>query len=120
MKQFSVSSVGKALGILALVFFSGFATGLLSSNLLPYLSPRPSENLLIEATLAELSGQLGLNPSQLEQIRVILDDVIMEEAELLSELEWNQIEARQRISNYLTAEQNEIFNRIIEASLERR
>ncbi len=115
-----MSSAGKALGVLTLVFFCGFATGLLSSSLILTLSPEQPRNYLTEATLEELADRLGLNPSQREQIREILDDVIMEEAELLSELEWTQAEARRRISNHLTTEQNEVFNELIAASLDAR
>ncbi len=117
MRDHPASSVAKALGILALVFFSGFATGLLTSNL---MSPGRADDFRIEATLEDLADQLRLNPSQMEQVRVILDDVIMQEADLLGELQWNQLEARRRISNHLTAEQNEIFEEIIQASLEGR
>lgn len=115
--QHPPSSVGKALGMLALVFFSGFATGLLTSNV---LAPGDTDSFRIEATMQDLSGQLGLNPSQMEQIRVILDDVILQEADLLGELHWNQLEARRRIANHLTAEQNEVFEGIIQSTLESR
>ncbi len=102
------------------MFFSGFVTGLLTSNMLLTPSSEQPRSYLTDATLNDLADRLGLNPSQMEEIRVILDDVIMEEAELLSELEWNQSEARRRISNHLTTEQNEIFNEIIAARLEAR
>ncbi len=118
MQHLPSASVGKAIGIFALVFFSGFATGLLSSNLIESFSPDRSENLRIEATLQDLSGSLSLNPSQAEQIRVVLDDVIMEEAELLSELKWNQLEARQRIIQYLTPEQTQLFNEMMKLGQE--
>ena len=113
MQHLPSASVGKAIGIFALVFFSGFATGLLSSNLMESFSSDSGEQFRIEATLQDLSGRLSLNPSQTEQIRVVLDDVIMEEAELLSELKWNQLEARQRIIQYLTPEQTQRFNEMM-------
>lgn len=112
--QHPSASVGKAIGIFALVFFSGFATGLLSSNLMELFSPEKSEQFRIEATLQDLSERLALNPSQAEKIRVVLDDVIMEEAELLSELKWNQLEARQRIIQYLTPDQARRFNEMMQ------
>ena len=114
MQKHPSVSVGKAIGIFALVFFSGFATGLLSSNLWDLFLPEKGEQFRIEATLQDLSQQLSLNPSQAEKIRVVLDDVIMEEAELLSELKWNQLEARQRIIKYLTPDQARRFNEMME------
>ena len=118
MKGFSAGSVGKAAGVLAVVFFAGFATGLLSSSLVDAFAEERSTEFRIEATLQDLAGELGLNPSQMEQIRAILDDVIMQEAELLGELKWNQLEAHQRITQYLTPEQSERFNKIIEVGHE--
>lgn len=118
MQHLPSASVGKAIGIFALVFFSGFASGLLSSNLIESFSPDKGEEFRIEATLQDLSGRLSLNPKQAEQIRVVLDDVIMEEAELLSELKWNQLEARQRIIQYLTPEQTEAFNEMMKLESE--
>ncbi len=114
MDQLRAVSTGKAVFVFALVFFSGFATGLLSSNLLEAFGPDRSRQFRIDATLQDLSDHLALDPSQAEQVRVILDDVIMEEAELLSELKWNQLEARERIAMYLTPEQNRVFNEMIQ------
>ena len=58
-------------------------------------------------------GRLSLNPSQVEDIQAILDDLIMEEAELLGELRWNQMEARDRIVRFLTPEQTEQFDQLV-------
>lgn len=114
--------VAKVIGAVALVFFSGFATGFLGERILDTLSPSPNQGteFRIQATLDELSSQLDLNPSQMEQIRVVLDDAIMEEAELLSELKLNQLDARGRIAQYLTPEQNERFDKMLELALENR
>lgn len=120
MQGFSGGSVGKAAGVLALIFFSGFATGLLSSNLMEAFEEERSTEFRIEATLQDLAEELSLNPSQMEQIRAILDDVIMQEAELLGELKWNQLEAHQRIVQYLTPEQNQLFNQLIQVANEGR
>lgn len=112
------STLGKAVGVLALVFFSGFATGLLSSNLVESFNAVPSTELRLDSTLQDLTEHLDLNPSQMEQIREILDDVIIEEADLLSQLKWNQLEARQRIAQYLTPEQNHRFNEMVKAAFD--
>ena len=113
MQKCSALSVGKAIGVLAVIFFSGVATGLLSSNLIESFTEDRSTQFRIEATLQDLAEELALNPSQMEQIRAILDDVIMQEAELLGELKWNQHEAHQRITKFLTPEQNQLFNQLI-------
>jgi len=118
MQQFPTASVTKAIGVLALVFFCGFATGILSSNLIGSESAERGTQFRIDATLQDLSTRLSLNPSQVEQIREILDDVIMEEAELLSQLKWNQFDARQRITQYLTPEQSEQFNEMMKTAFD--
>lgn len=112
------SSLGKAIGVLALVFFSGFATGLLSSNLIQSFTAVPTTELRLESSLQDLTEHLDLKPSQAEQIREILDDVIIEEADLLSQLKWNQLEARHRITQFLTPEQNSRFNEMLKRALD--
>ena len=112
--------VGKLVGVVALVFASGVATGFLANMVLGDLSAEPGTEFRIQATLNDLSGELELNPSQMEQIREILDDAIMDEAELLSELKMNQIDARERIAQYLTPEQNQRFDRMLDISAESR
>ena len=118
MGSSATASTGKAIGVIVLVFSSGFATGYVSFNLVESLTPDRNVDFRIETTLAELSSQLDLNPSQREQIREILDDVIMEEAELLTELRWNQVEARERISRFLTPEQNRQFMQMLDIAFE--
>lgn len=104
---------GKAVGVIALVFFTGLATGYLGSDLLESMRSEPDTAFRMESTLQDLAEQLDLNPSQMEQVREILDDVIMEEAELLSELRANQMEARKRIAQFLTPAQNREFDELI-------
>lgn len=112
-----INCVGRVTGVLALVFVAGFATGLLSSNFVDFFSPAPSA-VRLESSLQDLTERLNLNPGQTEQIRVILDDVIIEEAELLSQLKGNQLEARQRIAQYLTPEQNSRFNEMMKVAFD--
>ena len=108
--------IAKVIGAIALVFLSGFATGFLGERIFDTLFPSPNQGteFRIQATLDELSSQLDLNPSQMEQIRVVLDDAIMDEAELLNELKLNQLDARGRIAQYLTPEQNRLFDKMLE------
>ncbi len=116
MREVPAASVSKAVGVLALVFFCGFATGLLSYNLIGSEPARRGTQFRIDATVQDLTTKLSLNPSQVEQIREILDDVIMEEAELLSQLKWNQFDARERITKCLTPEQSQRFNQMMQVA----
>ena len=114
MQHHQATSLGKAIGVVALVFFCGFATGFLANNLTGAYPASRGTQFRIDASLQDLTSRLSLNPSQVEQIRVILDDVIMEEAELLSQLRWNQLEARERIAKFLTPDQNQKFNHVMQ------
>lgn len=114
----STVSLTKAIGLIGLVFFCGFATGLLAYHLFWGQSDHQNTTFRIDATLENLSTELALSPRQVEQVREVLDDVIMEEAELLSELKWNQVEARERITRYLTPEQNQQFNEMMKVAFE--
>ncbi len=103
----------KAVAAMALTFVSGIATGLLIAGLVDLSGPPRGAQFRIEATVQDLAGRLSLNPSQVEDIQAILDDLIMEEAELLGELRWNQMEARDRIVRFLTPEQTEQFDQLV-------
>ena len=106
----------KAGGLVALVFCCGVATGYWLAVVRGAPDPEAAPERRIEAALDDLAAQLSLNPSQMEQIRVILDDVIMEEAELLSQLLGNQMDARDRIAQHLTPEQNRMFGQMMRGS----
>ncbi len=109
--------VGRGVGLILLIFFCGLATGYLGFSLVQATREARGPEFRVDATLNELAGQLDLNPSQMEQIRIILDDAIMEEVELLSELRLNQAAARERISQYLTPEQDQEFNKMLEINV---
>ncbi len=110
------ASTTKAAAVLALVFVSGFVSGLLTDNLLQTgMMSESALSLRQEPSLEDLSEHLDLNPVQTEQIRIILDDVIIEEADLLSEFQSHREEARVRIIRYLTPEQSKRFDDLMDA-----
>ena len=104
----------KVVAVVALIFASGLATGLLAYRLVETFAPQRGTEFRIEATMQDLAQRLRLNPSQIEDIQAILDDLIMEEAELLGELKWNQMEAHERILRFLTPDQAERFRSLVQ------
>ena len=116
--QFSASK-GNILGILGLVFFSGFATGMLSVQFIRPLMHSHTTEIKVDSSIQDLSEHLDLRMNQLEQIREILDDVIIEEADLLGQLQWNQEDGRNRIKKYLTPEQRQLFDEMVRSELEK-
>ncbi|MDE0103446.1 MAG: hypothetical protein OXN89_13805 [Bryobacterales bacterium] len=114
MTDSGTGPTAKAVGVMAIIFVSGVATGLLASRLVDFLAPQRGTQFRIEATVQDLAERLTLNPSQIEDIQAILDDLIMEEAELLGELQWNQMEAHERILRFLTPEQADRFRSLVQ------
>ena len=105
----------KAGAILILVFVLGLTTGVLITNLTS--SGRAEADLHAErvnSTLGDLIEHLSLQPDQIEQVRGVLDDIIMAEADLLSRIKWNQMEGRGRIMQFLEPDQQERFTALID------
>lgn len=110
------ASRSKALIVLALVFLGGGASGVLSSlvfdraTVSPQVTKKPvtlSETKLVELTY--LRDELLLNSTQVQQVREILDQCIMNEADLLMQIRANQDSGRERILEILTPKQRTKF-----------
>ncbi len=105
----------KAGAILILVFVLGLTTGVLVTNLLPVIPEEPDLHAdRVDSTLGDLIEHLSLQPDQIEQVRGVLDDIIMAEADLLSRIKWNQMEGRRRIMQFLEPDQQERFTALID------
>ncbi len=105
---------GKALGILLLVFLAGAGSGILGS--------RAYQNTLQDQVddpagrwrdpvlaLQHLQEELGLGSEQVTQVKTVLDDCIMMEAELLSKIKYMKVEGRDRILVLLDNQQRQKF-----------
>ncbi len=105
----------KAGAILILVFVLGLTTGVLIPNLMN--GGRAETDLhakRVDSTLGDLIEHLGLQPDQIEQVRGVLDEIIMTEADLLTRIKWNQMEGRRRIMQFLEPDQQERFTALID------
>lgn len=113
------SCYGKAGAVLALVFVLGLTSGILSTYLLSDRSPNEDQHASrVETTLQDLNSHLKLQPEQTEDVRAVLDDMIMTEADLLSQVKSNQMEGRRRIMQYLQPDQQERFASLIDGQAE--
>ena len=106
----------KALVTLVLVFLGGGISGVIGSHAFnDVLKPRfrigepvsLSETRLVE--LEYLRDELLLGSNQVQQVQRILDQCIMNEADLLLQIHTNQRSSRRRIFNILTPEQRQKF-----------
>ncbi len=110
---------GKAGAVLALVFVLGLTSGILSTYIFSRtVSAEEKIAIRVEATLNDLNGHLQLQPDQVEDVRAVLDDTIMAEADLLNRVKENQIEGRWRIMQFLQPDQQERFAGLIEGQSE--
>ena len=106
----------KALVVLVLVFLGGGLSGVIGSHAFQDVlksrfhidkSVSLSKTRLVE--LEYLRDELLLDPNQVQQVQKILDQCIMNEADLLVQLRMNQRSSRRRIFRVLTSEQRQKF-----------
>ena len=105
---------GRAFGFIAVVFAIGVASGAVGMRVYelkmqtpPVISIDYQEDS--DAALDEMVKQLKLNDSQRERVQSILDECIMQEADLLMRVKQIQQAGRGRILEVLEPEQRENF-----------
>ena len=105
---------GRAFGFIAVVFAIGVASGAVGMHVYelkmqtpPVISIDYQEDS--DAALDEMVKQLKLNESQRERVQSILDECIMQEADLLMRVKQIQQAGRGRILEVLEPEQRENF-----------
>lgn len=107
----------KALGILAVVFVAGLATGVLGTRAYDrHAGPEMAANPVQEQTevaVERLHRDLDLTQEQAEKLKIILDEHIMLEADLLSQMRSLQQQGRTEILGVLTAEQKAKFETLV-------
>ena len=114
---------GKAFAILSAVFIAGLASGMVVMHVFDgeeiIAAVTESEQPLEEEyhrqslmAVEELEAELGLDPEQTERARIILDESIMDEADLLMRMRQVQLRGRERIMDVLRPEQRNDFKAI--------
>lgn len=105
---------GRAFGFIAAVFVIGMASGAVGMHLFELKMHTPPVITIdyqedSHAALDEMARQLKLNDSQRERVQTILDECIMEEAELLMRVKQIQQGGRSRILEVLEPDQRVEF-----------
>jgi hypothetical protein len=106
----------KALGILAVVFVAGLATGILGTRAYDRHSARAAQDPLQQQSavaMERLNRDLSLNDEQSRKVQAILDEYIMMEADLLSQVHTLQQQGRQEIMQVLEPEQRTKFETML-------
>ena len=105
---------GRAFGFIAAIFAIGAASGAVGMHVYELKMGNPPVISIdyqadSHAALDEMAKQLKLNDSQRERVQAILDECIMEEADLLMRVKQIQQSGRARILEVLEPEQREHF-----------
>ena len=106
---------GKIVGVLLVVFVCGMAAGGVGMKAyLDHAEPEP-EAAGLEATrevMDRLKAELHLNDEQFTEVRGVLDECIMYEADMMSQIESLRSNGRDRIEKILDDEQRETFRTV--------
>lgn len=108
------SCKGKFYAILAFVF----VVGLVAGGLTEHLFERRPRNLALgiaekDASLQHLSEELALSPEQARTIEGILDECIMQQADLLSQFRKNRANINDKILQVLNDDQRQRYRKVI-------
>ena len=106
----------KALAILAVVFVAGLATGILGTRAydrhMAKVTADPLEQQR-DVAMERLSRDLALDDQQASKVQTILDEYIMLEADLLSQVRSLQQQGRNEILQVLDANQRTKFENML-------
>lgn len=102
---------GKVSALLAGVFLAGVLSGGIGMRIWNQQTAPPTDPVLAESRLAldRLSTELALNPGQVGQVQTILDQYIMLEADLMSQMHSLQSQGRAEILQILDQQQRSRF-----------
>lgn len=115
----SDTCTAKAWAILVIVFLGGVASGVLGTRAMtPQRAPGQPANTEIavmdsDTAVEHLVAELNLSQDQTQQVRGILDECIMEEADLLRRIQSIKAEGRERIAKVLDEPQRSKFKAML-------
>ena len=108
---------GKLAGMVAFIFFSGMAMGGFTMILAEryWLQPRQQalEKAEEQVALEHLSMELRLDDMQTRQVGEILDQAIMEHADMMAQFRTNRVHGHDRIMKILNEEQRKRFDQVL-------
>ncbi len=108
---------GKLAGMVGLIFFCGMATGALTMNLADRYWLRPPAPVLTEAekefAVQHFSRELELDAQQAKAMEDILDEFIMQQANLMAEFKSSRTSGHDRIIQILNEEQRKRLSKVL-------
>ena len=115
----SESCTVKAWAILVVVFLGGVASGMLVQRAYGPKPPLAPEAAAVETPMdsveavEHLESELSLSQDQTQQVRGILDECIMQEADLIKQIEIIKTQGRERITQVLDEPQRSKFETML-------
>ena len=108
---------GKLAGMVAFIFFSGMAMGAFAMILAEryWLEPRAQalEQSEQQIALDHLSRELQLDEAQMREVEAILDQAIMQHADMIAQFQTNRLYGHDRIMRILNEEQKKRFDQVL-------
>jgi hypothetical protein len=107
---------GKAAALIIGIFIAGFASGAVGMRVFDRQAPASAEDPVnAQALMAveELKSALDLDEQQVERLQLILDESIMAEADLLSQIRAIQQDGRDQILEVLNEGQRKKFETMV-------
>jgi hypothetical protein len=111
---------GKICGVLSVVFVCGVAAGAVGLRVYQAVVPaapvtagalNPASDP--SAAVEHLRDELKLDDRQYSQVHSVLDEIIMEEADMVSRIQALRTEGRERIEKILNDQQRERFRTLL-------
>ena len=103
--------------MVAVIFFSGMAMGGFAMVLAERYWLQPRERALEQAeeqmALDHLSTELQLNEAQTRAVEEILDEAIMQHADMVAQFQTNRLYGHDRIMKVLNEEQRKRFDQVL-------
>ena len=107
---------GKLVGMVGVIFLSGMAAGAITMNLVDRYWLNPPALAFDEAgkrmAFQHFQNELALDASQARAMESILDEFIMEQAELMNEIQNSRLAGQNRIIQILNEDQRKRFERV--------
>jgi t-SNARE complex subunit (syntaxin) len=111
------SCKGKLAGFVALIFVSGMAVGAVATKLADRYAHPPHALTLSEDEMAtavqHLHQELELNEEQARAVEAILDEFIMQQADLMSQFRTSRLSGHDRLLQILNEDQRQRFQKVL-------
>jgi len=109
---------GKLFGMVAVIFISGMIAGAFTTKLVDRYTDRPKSLVLEEGdkemALQHFYRELELNEAQARALEDVLDEFIMQQADLMAQFKTSRLSGHDRILQILNEDQRKRFKKVLQ------